>query len=208
MKSALLVDTTSIYDFQQYLKHNHYRVYANIDYGALLDSVSHNYEKAMNLPTSQEDEEIFNPMLAFVAIDPEHEGQRKFTKFLEETLGFTVDETDYRHAYVVPNRESHYRRLSTQLTYSMGLLAAKKQDLVVVTDAFDTYFPLLNYAERGGNVTIAFFKRGMEDRWARTGLFENNSPIRFLDLSVDSGSIVGADLSYGKTTRKGANSIS
>jgi hypothetical protein len=67
--------------------------------------------------------------------------------------------------------------------------------LVVVTDAFDVYYPLLDYVQnRKGQATIAFFRRGMEDRWQRAGLFDEDSPITFCDLSDDAKPIVGVDL--------------
>ena len=192
MSPALLIDTSAVFAFQQFLKAHDYPVQSNIDYGALLAAVKSRYAP----------QPAFEPMFAFVAIDPEHEGQRKFTTFLDKKLGFLVDETDFRDAFVLPNRESSYQRLSTRVTYVAGLLAHKQPDLVVVTDAFDVYFPLVDYVQhRGGRVTLAFFRRGLEERWQRTGLFEGKSPIEFLDLSADSDAIIGTDLSLGHSEK-------
>ena len=155
-------------------------------------------------------------MFAFVAINPEHEGQQKFCAFLR-AQGFTVDETDFRDAFIIPTRDNPYQRLSTRITYIAGMLAAPydkdgKQrqlpHLLVVTDAFDTYYPLLDYVQnREGQVTIAFFKRGMEDRWQRAGLFEDNSPIKFLDLSDDAKAIIGADLGSSFAAKEGGKGL-
>jgi hypothetical protein len=155
-------------------------------------------------------------LFAFVAINPEHEGQQKFCAFLRGQ-GFTVDETDFRDAFVLPNREHSYQRLSTRLAYISGMLAApydKKgkprelPHLVVVTDAFDMYFPLLDYAQnRSGRATIAFFRRGMEDRWQRAGLFDDDSPIKFWDLSEDAKAIVGADLTSSLGSKEGGKGL-
>jgi hypothetical protein len=213
MGLALLVDSTSIFDFQQYLKNHSYPVQGNINYGTLLDTLRRNFGV-----------DSFHPMFAFVAINPEHEGQQKFCAYLRNQ-GFVVDETDFRDAFVVPkeayvgaraepnerSKESSYQRLSTRIAYLTGMLTSKHDSrgrertpphLVVVTDAFDVYYPLLDYAEnRGGEVTVAFFRRGMEDRWQRAGLFDDDSPVRFCDLSENGKEILGTDLgsSIGKT---------
>jgi hypothetical protein len=205
MGLALLVDATSVFAFQQYLKQHDYPVQGNINYGALLDSLRKKFS----------DEQI-DRMLAFVAINPEHEGQQKFCSYLRGQ-GFTVDETDFRDAFIVPNREFPYQRLSTRLAYVAGMLAAPRDregkarelpHLVVVTDAFDVYYPLLDYVQnRTGRVTIAFFRRGMEDRWQRAGLFDDNSPIKFCDLSDDAKAIVGADLASSLGAKEGGKGL-
>ena len=189
MAPALLVDTSAVFAFQQFLRAHDYPVQGNIDYGALLASLRQRLGR-----------EEFSPMFAFVAVNPEHEGQRKFINFLSQK-GFIVDETDFRDAFILPNRESQYQRLSARMTYLAGMLATKRSDLVVVTDAFEVHGPLADYAEnRGGKVTLAFFRRGMEERWQRTGIFEGESLIEFIDLSPDARRIIGVDLgSSGRT---------
>jgi len=238
MGRALLVDATSVFAFQQYLKEHDYPVQGNINYGALLDALrrllagsgsqsgsasgprsrsvsasrSHSTSGALPMP--------FEKMLAFVAINPEHEGQQKFCAFLRGQ-GFTVDETDFRDAFVLPNREYPYQRLSTRLTYVAGMLTAPYDrdgqgnlrereipHLVVVTDAFDVYYPLLDYVQnRKGQATVAFFRRGMEDRWQRAGLFDDGSPIEFRDLSQDAKAIVGADLASSLGAKEGGKGL-
>ncbi|MBU0718668.1 MAG: hypothetical protein KJ749_10505 [Planctomycetes bacterium] len=205
MSSALLVDTTSVFSFQQYLKKHDYPVQGNINYGALLESLHRNFPNGG-----------FNPMLAFVAINPEHEGQQKFCAYLRNQQ-FIVDETDFRDAFVIPDKESPYQRLSTRIAYLAGMLAQKYDQrggkrtlphLVVVTDAFDVYYPLLDYIQnRGGAVTVAFFRRGLEDRWQRAGLFDEDSDVQFCDLSVDARVILGVDLGSTLGQRKGGSGL-
>lgn len=252
MGRALLVDATSVFAFQQYLKQHDYEVQGNINYGSLLDalrrlladsgspsgsasgarsrsvsgsgsgsrnhsvsgSASRSHSIGGSLPTP------FEKMLAFVAINPEHEGQQKFCAYLRGQR-FTVDETDFRDAFVLPNREFPYQRLSTRLTYVAGMLTAPYDKdgqgnlrereiphLVVVTDAFDVYYPLLDYVQnRKGKAMIAFFRRGMEDRWQRAGLFDDDSPIKFCDLSDDAKAIVGADLASSLGAKEGGKGL-
>lgn len=237
MGDTLLIDATSIFAFQQYLKQQDYPVQGNINYGALLDALQrpapasnlraptstsrvrsaprgHSASGLRSEPAASPDS--FDNMFAFVAINPEHEGQQKFCAFLRGQ-GFTVDETDFRDAFIIPNRESSYQRLSTRITYIAGMLAApydkdgnRRQPprLLVVTDAFDTYYPLLDYVQnRNGHVTIAFFKRAMEDRWQRAGLFDDHSPIGFFDLSNDAKAIIGADLGSSVGAKEGGKGL-
>lgn len=250
MGLTLLVDATSVFDFQQYLKQHDYPVQGNINYGALLDALrrllpgslsgsasgtrwrsvsgsgsgsrthSVSGSTSRSHSTSGVSPMPFERMLAFVAINPEHEGQQKFCAYLRGQ-GFTVDETDFRDAFVLPNREFPYQRLSTRLTYVAGMLTAPYDKdgqgnlrereiphLVVVTDAFDVYYPLLDYVQnRKGQAMIAFFRRGMEDRWQRAGLFDDDSPIKFCDLSGDAKAIVGADLASSLGSKEGGKGL-
>jgi hypothetical protein len=236
MGQALLIDATSVFAFQQQLKQQDYAVQGNINYGALLDALKPAAmsprrdsmsgsglrvgSRTVSFPGSRANtgvsSDLFDYMFAFVAINPEHEGQQKFCAFLRGQ-GFAVDETDFRDAFIIPTRDNPYQRLSTRIAYIAGMLASpydnggKKRQvphLLVVTDAFDTYYPLLDYVQnRNGEVTIAFFKRGMEDRWQRHGLFDEDSPIKFRDLSDDAKSIIGADLGSSFGTREGGKGL-
>lgn len=226
----LLVEAPSVYDFQQFLKQNEYPVQGNINYAALLSALQRRFAPGQGFGGMIGDRDgsgfgdgsgrgnrtCFERMFAFVSINPEHEGQQKFCAFLRGQ-GFTVDETDYRDAFVVPDRKSPYQRLSSRITYVAGLLAApfdKKgkarelPHLIVVTDAFDVYYPLLDYVEnRNGRVTIAFFRRGMEERWQRAGLFDDDSPIKFFDLSDDARMILGVDLGSSLGRKEGGRGL-
>ncbi len=189
MGAILAVDATPLFDFHKSLSDKKLSRQAAIDYRMLDEALV------------QANRGTFGQKIAFVSINKEHDGQRKFCDFLASVLQFTVDETDYRDAFVTPNRlESvQYQRLSTRITYLAGLLVQRQETpppLVVVSDAFDLYYPLLDYVQnRGGRVSIAFFRSGMEERWNRVGLFSEESPIRFIDLSDFAESILGVDLS-------------
>jgi hypothetical protein len=194
MNLPLLVDATPVFAFQQYLKDHDFSVQGNPNYAALLDALK-----------SEFPDDEFNPKLAFVAISFDNEGQKKFCGFLQR-LGFIVDPTDYRDAFILPDRSSPYQRLSTRVTYVAGLLAQKRPHIVVVTDAFDAYYPLLDLVQtRGCKVTLAFFRSALEPRWQRVGLFNEDSAIKFVDLDSYAKAIIGADLAsssgaaFGKT---------
>ena len=187
MLLALLLDTSSIYAYQQQLKDRDFPVSANPNYAPLLDALKEEF------PGDE-----FKPKFAFVAVNFDNEGQKKFCAFLERPLGFLVDPTDYRDAYILPERTNPYipyQRLSTRITYVAGMLAQKKPHIVVVTDAFDVYYPLLDLVQaRGCKVTVAFFRSALEPRWQRAGLFNAESVISFVDLDRYAKAIIGADL--------------
>jgi hypothetical protein len=186
MNLPLLVDATSIFDFQLYLKEHDFSVQGNPDYAALLDALNREFP-----------DDDFDPKIAFVAISFDHEGQKKFVGFLQR-LGFIVDPTDYRDAFILPDRASPYQRLSTRITYVAGMLSHKRPHIVVVTDAFDVYYPLLDLVKnRNCQVTLAFFRSRLENRWQRVGLFDKDKEpgtIQFLDLEPYAKTIIGADL--------------
>lgn len=217
MSLALLVDATSVYAFQKHLKDDGYSVQGNINYGALLDALRKEFKDDMDANSNNN---LFDKMLGFVSINPEHEGQQKFCAYLQGQ-GFTVIETDFRDAFIVPDRKTEYQRLSSRLTYVAGMLTApyasnsegnpiKREipHLVIVTDAFDTYYALLDYVQnRNGRVTIVFFHSGMEERWRRAGLFDEDSPIEFCDLSQYAKAIVGVDLGTSLGAKKGGKGL-
>ncbi|HEX4124273.1 MAG TPA: hypothetical protein VHY37_06055, partial [Tepidisphaeraceae bacterium] len=138
MGQALLIDATSIFAFQQHLKQQDYPVQGNINYSALLDALKPStaanprHPGSVSTPRTSPrvrsvpgagSSPVFDNMFAFVAINPEHEGQQKFCAFLRGQ-GFTVDETDFRDAFIIPTRDNPYQRLSTRITYIAGMLAA------------------------------------------------------------------------------------
>lgn len=181
---ALILDTTTLPAFQQSLRDSGHVVTGNPDYSALLDAL-----QPMFL------DKVFEPRLAFVAVNFDNPAQKKFVSYLEHHLSFVVDQTDFRDAFILPDRKSGYQRLSTRIAYVAGMLSARKPELVVVSDAFDVYYPLLDIVQnRGGRVTLAFFRSALEPRWERVGLFTNDSPIKFIDLDSYARKIIGANL--------------
>jgi hypothetical protein len=186
----LALDSAAVYDHVRRLREQKVANSGNPDYAALLEAVCRR---------SHSD---FTQKLAFVAVNPEHEGQQKFCSYLQDALGFLVDRTDYRDAFIIPGREHPYQRLSTRITYVLGLVAHMRPEFVIVSDAFDIYYPLIDFVtNRGGRASIAFFRSAMEDRWQKAGLFDPDSPIEFIDLSEDSKQILGVDL--GSSIRSG-----
>lgn len=229
MGLVLALDATTLFDFHQTLKQQNPSAQSNIDYRALLDGLNQLIAPDTGVGrmignrdgsghgdgSGRGDGSCFERMIAFASINREHEGQQKFCAFLR-SIGFTVDETDYRDAFINPDRSAQqYQRLSTRIAYLAGLLVQKGRNhqphLVVVTDAFDVYYPLVDYVQRrGGQATIAFFRSGMEERWSRVGLFDNDSPVMFQDLSEHSERIMGVDLSLSSgrsTSRDGLASL-
>jgi hypothetical protein len=193
----LALECSAIYDYVLRLREQKIAVPGNPDYGALLKSICNRTGVT-----------TFDQRVAFVAVNPTHEGQQKFTSYLSDHLHFVVDGADYRDAFVVPGRECPYQRLSTRLTYLLGLLAHKKPRVIVVSDAFEVYYPLLDLVtNRGGSATIAFFRGAMEDRWQRVGIFDTDSPVSFVDLSEDARLILGVDLGSSLTRPFGKSGI-
>jgi hypothetical protein len=149
MVRPLLVDTTSVFAFQQSLKHK-FPVQGNPNYAALIGTLEAEFPN-----------ESLEPRIGLLALDPQNENQKKFSDFMHDKLHFIVDATDFRDAFILPDHP--YQRLSTRITYLAGLFASKRPSLIVVSDAFEIYYPLLDIVQaRGGNVTVAFFRTGME----------------------------------------------
>ena len=117
MGQTLLVDAPSIFAFQQHLKQQDYPIQGNINYGALLEALqlppqASNRPRPLSVSGSRTGVRThsvvrseasaspvtFDKMFAFVAINPEHDGQQKFCAFLRGQ-GFTVDETDFRRLH-------------------------------------------------------------------------------------------------------------
>ena len=185
----MLVDTTSIFAIQQYLKEHDFPVQGNPNYAGLVAALE-----------SEFPDENFEPKISFLAVDFQNENQKKFSGFMQNQLGFIVDATDYRDAFIMPDRSSPYQRLSTRITYLAGLFASKRLHLVVVSDAFEIYYPLLDIVQnRGGKVSLAFFRSGMEPRFQRAGLFSADSPIQFIDLDPHAKKIIGVDLEHSSS---------
>ncbi len=181
---ALLIDTTTLPAFQQSLREAGHELRGNPDYSALLSTLQQMFPG-----------QLFDPKLAFTAVNFDNVAQKKFVSFLEHQLDFIVDQTDFRDAFVLPDRKSNYQRLSTKMAYVAGLLARRKPHLVAVTDAFEIYYPLLDIVQnREGRATLAFFKSGLEARWERVGLYSGESQIKFIDLDPYASKIICTNL--------------
>jgi hypothetical protein len=200
-ETIFALDAASIYAFAQTQRANEPAALANPNYAGLTDALQH------LLPSVK-----FHLKLAFLGIDPENEGQKRFVSYLRTKEHFTVDACDYRDSYVLPDRGSGvpYQRFSSKISYLAGMVAHRAAHLVVCSDAFDLYYPLLDYVQvRGGKASLVFFRTGMEPRWHRVGLLKEDSPIQFLDLDPFAKGIIGVDLgpAGSPTVKSGLGSL-
>ncbi len=145
--------------------------------------------------------------LAVAAVDPLSEQQRRFTDALVRRK-IIVQSVDYRHAYVSNPRaflgdrpDRPISSVAAQLSYVIGLLAARKDpEVVVVSGAFELFKPLSDFVQvRGGKAAIAFFRQFLDPRWGSVGLFDASFPIMWIDLGDSAESLLGVDLRNEKT---------
>jgi len=139
---------------------------------------------------------------AVAAVDPVSDSQKRFLEALTR-LRINVEGVDFRHAYVSTPRAGGVDRsdhsvssLAPNLCYVLGLIAGRmKPEAVVVTGSFDVYWPLMDFvAKRGGRAALAFFRRFLDPRWSQVGLFEESSPIRWIDLEPHAQRLLGIEL--------------
>lgn len=146
--------------------------------------------------------------IALVSANEESEGQLRFTGMLKRS-GFETDVSVYRDNFVSlpagrkpadfydPNREKQRQRplisLASRLAYAMGLLARHdKPQVIVVSHAFELYWPMLNLAERNkqARVGLAYFGEFLDYRW-KNALIEVQPLITFFDLTENSAELLG-----------------
>jgi hypothetical protein len=147
--------------------------------------------------------------IALVSVNEESEAQQRFTLMLQKA-GFETDVSDYRDNYVsLPagrkpadfydqSKERQRQRplvsLASRLAYALGVLARHSEpQVIVVSHAFELYWPMLNFAERNSKarVGLAYFSDLLDYRWKQAGLFESGSPIKFFDLGEHSAELLG-----------------
>lgn len=143
--------------------------------------------------------------MAFLARDPESEGQRRFKDMLEMN-DYRVLDYHYRDTFVsrpaghTPTEASSkpITSLAAKLAYTIGLLAGYDgPQVLVVTHCFELCDQLEDFAHRvkenDGRVGLAYFSTFLDGRWRRTGLLEGESPIEFIDLDPHGSELVGID---------------
>lgn len=158
--------------------------------------------------------------LLFASTDPESEGQSRFIEMLSKS-GFVVDASDFRENYRSPApgtfpstfRDGRHDDVKPQgslvarIAFALGLLARHQTpSVVVVSHSFELHAPMAELARRGGKVSLAFFGSLVDNRWKRAGLFEQDSPIQFIDLDMRSLDLLGLDTSERRSTMAAANS--
>lgn len=132
--------------------------------------------------------------IALVSANEESESQQRFTAMLSRS-GFETDVSSYRDNYVsVPpgrrpsdfyNQEKGQRplvSLSSRIAYALGVLARwPDAQIVVVSHAFELYWPMHNFLQRnpGAKVALAYFPGLLDHRWKQARL---DTKIHFLDL--------------------------
>ncbi len=149
-----------------------------------------------------------NVSIALVSTNDESEGQQRFTAMLSKS-GFDTDVSFYRDNYVsVPagrqpadfyeqgkeRRQRPLISLASRLTYALGLLARYDEpQVIVVSHAFELYWPMLNFAQRNqrARVALAYFSNFLDSRWKQTGIFEDSFPIKFFNLEENSAELLG-----------------
>ena len=181
-----------------------------------LDRVQIEYSKLRALLISERTDQNWEPADAFIALvsaNEESEGQQRFSTMLTRS-GFETDVSSYRDNYVsLPagrkpadfydqnkdKRERPLVSLAPRLTYALGLLARYTEpQVLIVSHAFELYWPMLNFARRNqrARVGLAFFGSLLDYRWKQGGLFDSESPIKLFDLDYHSAELLGGiDLS-------------
>ncbi len=164
--------------------------------------------------------------IALVSANEESEGQQRFTMMLKKS-GFETDVSVYRDNYVsLPagrkpadfydlNREKQRQRplisLASRLAYALGLLARHGEpQVIIVSHAFELYWPMLNFAERNkqARVGLAYFGDFLDYRWKQAGILEAQSLIKFFDLTESSAELLGGiDLRGAATAQTGASKM-
>ncbi len=181
-----------------------------------LDRVQIEYSKLRALLISERTKKQWaqtDVSIALVSANEESEGQQRFTTMLTRS-GFETDVSSYRDNYVsLPagrkpadfydqnkdKRERPLVSLAPRITYALGLLARYSEpQVIIVSHAFELYWPMLNFAQRNerARVGLAFFGSLLDYRWKQGGLFDSENPIEFFDLDDHSAELLGGiDLS-------------
>ena len=141
--------------------------------------------------------------LAYAAIDPSNEAQRRFGQRWEEA-GFRFVGIDYRDCFPsVPagrsptdQRDRLISSMVPQVSYALGTMRLfSSPDIVVVSHAFDLSGPLLELASHGARVCLTYFRSLLDQRWERrVKLFDKASVIKFFDLEPYSKTLIDIDL--------------
>jgi hypothetical protein len=151
--------------------------------------------------------------LAFLTQDPTSELQSRFVTALQHR-GILVEPVDFRQTTpTLPlslEHEPHEAKINTlapQIAYTLGLKAVEHAEFVIVSRCFEIFGPAMDFVtNRGGKIAVAFFRRFLDSRWGINGLFDPESPIKFIDLEIAIRPILGIelkDLGDSKTIRKG-----
>lgn len=144
----------------------------------------------------------FDQKVGSVTTGHGHAVQQRLNDCWQNSFGFLAERPTYSYA-IIFGRTPTYERRHSRVIYVLGSIALRKSEIVIVSDAFDFYYPQLGpVTNRGGRATITFFQSTMKEPWQKAGLFAPDSPIKFIDLSNDARAILGVD--FGSSIRAGA----
>lgn len=193
-----LVDGTSLFDTTEALADHLDQPKVTLDYTKLKDVLNQERNACGWRPTDR--------TFAFLALDPNSEGQRRFRDMLEHN-NYVILEEHYRDAFVsLPAGRTlseasskPITSLASHLAYTAGLLARYDHPhILLVTHSFELFRPLEDLARRvqdgGGRVGLAYFSSFLDFRWKRVGLLDGKTLVEFMDLEKYGRQLVGVDL--------------
>lgn len=168
-------------------------------------SIKFNYDICVKyLVESCFDYNLSTPQLsvAFAIVDPDSEGQIRFVDALVKN-GIVVHKVDVKDAIcTLPIGVScnSYPSILHEITYYIGLLAARPNPEVIIVSRFYELCSVLSdfVINRGGRAVIAYPFRFLDSRW-----FESFTDDHIKFINLNSESIFGVDVSYLSNKRSG-----
>ena len=133
------------------------------------------------------------PRFAWTAYDAANAGQERFVQILTDQFGFQVETVDPKSAltYLGPTEKESYAdrtRFDPQISFALGRYAGRVPEIVVISDSYGLFTPMLEAERRGTRVHLSFFRESVDPRWQRH-LDVRSKTISFLDLSEHLGSL-------------------
>jgi len=186
-KSAVLIDGSALF-LASRLHGEGAEGPPRLDYKALVDVLTQEVE-GLSLPTTSTQE---SPWVMWTAASPNNEGQTKFLDFIAHELHWEVRRYFPSQAFVFEptsvfgigggdgTKTSRLIRFDAQIAFAMGRLA-QDHKVVVVSDSFSLYDPMLRIAEFSEKPTLAFFGRDLDPRWHSVIKGDDPTP-QFVDL--------------------------
>ncbi len=151
--------------------------------------------------------------LAFVPIEPRNEKQSAFVSSIER-MGFAVEAIPFWWTWTdapaatesTGGQRDRQSSLAPAIAYSLGVLIGRAggdddtddtngPDACLVTGDFGVFRAAMDFVERGGELTIAFYRSLLDPRWANEGLLDDALDISFVDLESYASELLGVTLS-------------
>jgi hypothetical protein len=156
-----------------------------------------NYARLDEIIRARSGIDHFDLRILFSTFDERNEGQSKFLAF-RKSLGWEIVTVDPREAAVrAPSNVSQLDlsslvRFDAQIAYCLGRLAGKFDHVVVLSDSYSLYAPMLETVERQTEVTLCFFGQCLDGRWSKH-LHKVKPQINWIDLDREQGDLFGAE---------------